>query len=242
MAASPEISNLAREQEKLVRQTRIMNAAEQVFLERGMNTATMDQIAQAAQLSKGTLYLYFKNKDDLYLAIATRALSELVDIWQSVKDASGYESGFELYKSLLEVYLEYALEHPDRFRVTLGWSAPSHALQQDLPAFGEYQRLLQVASAFGYDALELGKRDGSVRDDLDTASTTFHVWGGTVGMLMMLYGAEEINRRLPAPVDFNKALTDHVAALLSSLQTPQAPGAFPERLSAFLNQKVTNRG
>jgi len=54
------------------RKTQILNAAEQVFTKKGLDLARMDDIADETGLSKGTLYLYFKSKDDLIIAILDR--------------------------------------------------------------------------------------------------------------------------------------------------------------------------
>jgi AcrR family transcriptional regulator len=54
------------------RKTQIINAAEDVFTEKGFDQARMDDIAEETGLSKGTLYLYFKSKDDLIIAILDR--------------------------------------------------------------------------------------------------------------------------------------------------------------------------
>lgn len=54
------------------RKTQIINAAEGVFTEKGFDEARMDDIAEETGLSKGTLYLYFKSKDDLIIAILDR--------------------------------------------------------------------------------------------------------------------------------------------------------------------------
>ena len=229
-----------REQEKLERRAAIMDAAERVFLARGVGNATMDQIAKAVRLSKGTLYLYFKNKGDLYLAIATRALRELNDRWRAVKDSGAYENGFELYKMLLEAYLEYALGHRDRFRVTLGWSSAEYSVPKGSEAFAEYQQMVEASSAYGYEALELGKRDGSVRPDLDSLSTSFHVWGGTVGMLMLIYAADETRQRVPFPVDLNQSLLDHVSVLLTGLRHPIDERADPVRLRRLFGNEPTD--
>jgi AcrR family transcriptional regulator len=227
-----------REQERLARRQHIMDAAEHVFLARGVNGATMDHIAHAAKLSKGALYLYFENKGELYLAIAMRALSELIEVWQDVKEAKRYKSGFELYKFLLEAYLMYALDHRDRFRVTLGWSSAEFTVPKDSEAFAQYQRMLATSSAYGYDALELGKQDGSVRADLNSVSTSFHVWGGTVGMLMLIYAADETNQRVPYPVDLSQALCEHVSALLSNLRHSVPEDAVPVDLSNAMQKQL----
>lgn len=54
------------------RKGQILNAAEEVFTSKGFDEARMDDIAEQTGLSKGTLYLYFKSKDDLIIAILDR--------------------------------------------------------------------------------------------------------------------------------------------------------------------------
>ena len=54
------------------RKNQIINAAEGVFTEKGFDQARMDDIAEETGLSKGTLYLYFKSKNDLIIAILDR--------------------------------------------------------------------------------------------------------------------------------------------------------------------------
>jgi len=54
------------------RKHQILNAAEEVFNEKGLDEARMDDIAKQTGLSKGTLYLYFKSKEELVIAILDR--------------------------------------------------------------------------------------------------------------------------------------------------------------------------
>ncbi len=54
------------------RKSQIITAAEDVFTKKGFSEARMDDIADETGLSKGTLYLYFKSKDDLIIAILDR--------------------------------------------------------------------------------------------------------------------------------------------------------------------------
>jgi AcrR family transcriptional regulator len=54
------------------RRSQILTAAEGVFTKKGFDEARMDDIAEKTGLSKGTLYLYFKSKDDLVMAILDR--------------------------------------------------------------------------------------------------------------------------------------------------------------------------
>jgi len=63
-----------KERERERRRQQIIVAAKRVFSKKGFNRATMEDIAQEAELSPGTLYLYFKNKDDLYASLNLRVL------------------------------------------------------------------------------------------------------------------------------------------------------------------------
>jgi len=64
-----------RERER--RRQQIIVAAKRVFSEKGFSKSTMEDIAREAELSPGTLYLYFKNKDELYASLSLRILQYL---------------------------------------------------------------------------------------------------------------------------------------------------------------------
>ena len=64
-------------EERKMRQDRILEGALSVFKEKGLDGATMDQIATAAGFGKATLYYYFRSKEEVFSAI-------LVDGWQNI--------------------------------------------------------------------------------------------------------------------------------------------------------------
>jgi AcrR family transcriptional regulator len=66
-----------REKEKLQRIKRIQEAARKVFFKRGYDGTTIEAVAQKAEISKGTIYLYFKNKDELYTSLMMPVLENL---------------------------------------------------------------------------------------------------------------------------------------------------------------------
>jgi AcrR family transcriptional regulator len=59
------------------RRSEILAAAAKVFANKGFQAARMEEIAKAAQLAKGTLYLYFHSKDEIYETTVQQALSKL---------------------------------------------------------------------------------------------------------------------------------------------------------------------
>ncbi len=66
-----------KERERERRRQQIMVAARRVFSVKGFNRSTMEDIAKEAELSPGTLYLYFRNKDELFASLSLRMLQFL---------------------------------------------------------------------------------------------------------------------------------------------------------------------
>jgi len=96
-----------KEREKERRRQQIMVAAKRVFSEKGFNKATMEDIAQEAELSPGTLYLYFKNKEELYASLSLRILQYLLIRVEHVideKDAGPDQKLESLMEAMYDVY------------------------------------------------------------------------------------------------------------------------------------------
>ena len=82
----------AWEQEQ--RKQRIVDMAETVFFQSGYDGATLPAIADAAGYNKRTLYLYFKDKEDIFLAVVLRGLEDLSEaLKQSVARTGPKSSG-----------------------------------------------------------------------------------------------------------------------------------------------------
>ncbi|MFL6649337.1 MAG: TetR/AcrR family transcriptional regulator [Sulfurifustaceae bacterium] len=68
-----------RQVDKLERRREILDAAERLFLAKPEGLASMDELAVAAGVAKGTLYLYFPSKEEVLLALHERGAHELFD-------------------------------------------------------------------------------------------------------------------------------------------------------------------
>src|SRR5512137_311512 len=66
-----------RQEERDRRRAEIVDAAELLYAETGWDAITMDQVARRARLSRGLVYVYFRDKADLHLALVERALDTL---------------------------------------------------------------------------------------------------------------------------------------------------------------------
>jgi AcrR family transcriptional regulator len=80
-----------KEREKERRRQQIMVAAKRVFSANGFNRSTMEDIAREAELSPGTIYLYFRNKDELYASLSLRILQYLNIRLKHVVNRKGLE-------------------------------------------------------------------------------------------------------------------------------------------------------
>ncbi len=93
-----------KQREKEQRKSEILEAARNVFSKKGFNSATMEEIASQAELSPGTLYLYFKNKEELHTSLSIEILKHLVkEIQKAVELDITIEEKVERF---MEVFIE----------------------------------------------------------------------------------------------------------------------------------------
>src|SRR5262245_47869588 len=99
------------------REAEILQAARQVFARRGFALAAMEEIAQVAGLAKGTLYLYYHSKRDLYRAALRAGLVELCEtLERAVAKAPTLATRLEAFVATKVAYFD---EHRDFFRIYL---------------------------------------------------------------------------------------------------------------------------
>jgi len=99
-----------REEEKLERRNEILAAAERLFSERPDGLASMDELAEAAGVAKGTLYLYFPSKEEVLVELHERYMNEFFD---RLRDALAAQAAFTI-DDLLALTRDEILEHPVR--------------------------------------------------------------------------------------------------------------------------------
>lgn len=93
---------------------RVLDAAERAFAVAGYRQVRMDDLAEAADVSVGSIYDHFGSKDGVYLALAERALGQFSDyLDEAFRDEY---SPMEQVMAAADVYLRFHLEHPGSFR------------------------------------------------------------------------------------------------------------------------------
>jgi AcrR family transcriptional regulator len=152
-----------RREEKEQRREQIVDAAEVVFSGGGYASATLADVAKQARLSRGLIYFYFTDRDDLYAAVTLRALETLGERFRAA--AARHATGLEKVESIGRAYVRFAEEDPDAFQA-LTWE---EARAVDLPTVSGFTAsCAEVGCAlmeFLISQVRLGMEDGSIRRD-----------------------------------------------------------------------------
>ncbi|MET3545153.1 AcrR family transcriptional regulator [Paenibacillus favisporus] len=171
------------EQERLegkkARESSIIEAAERVFNRKGIDKATMRDIAAEDNVGIATVFRYFPKKDKLIVAVATHLISLEEEAFRAI--AATPVTGIEKLEALLDHFLNLQLpELSSRSRFLEAFE--SYAAQQaepleDIQQYNDVHR--KVSDAFA-EIIDSCTRDGSVRSDLpieETLSTVVNAFG-----------------------------------------------------------------
>jgi AcrR family transcriptional regulator len=170
--------------EKEQRRHEIIDAAEKVIFSKGYEVSTMDDVAEAAELSKGTIYLYYKTKEELYYAITLRGLNILTDFFKQAFDQG--KNGLEKTFFIGQAFLRFSIDHPNYFHALSYYETQ----EPDCSDAGSF--ICKCVDA-GYESLniviqavKIGIEDGSIRPELDPVKTALLLWGQTSGVIQLM--------------------------------------------------------
>jgi AcrR family transcriptional regulator len=167
---------------------RILAAAIKLFSEYGYKGTSMRMIAKKAQISVGGLYLYYKNKEDLYLTLMKNRLDDLTGITKEVlKDV---QDPAEAIRSFLMLRLNYAKEHRELILALGREPGFSFGIDVKRKFFRQQRRVIE-------GILKKGIASGRFRkyDTKETAKVIFSVVRGFIVSLVIepdaLFSPEE---------------------------------------------------
>lgn len=179
--------------ERKLRRRMIMDLAQQLFRSKGYTATTMEDIASEAELSPATIYLYFKNKAELYGAISAQEVGDLLEQLKQIQDgpeADPDRTLDALKKVLLSIY-----ETDPRLLINV-FNFQTSSLFQDLsPELSTYIRefsgkaLHRIARIF-----EAGITAGTYRAINPIAAADI-IWGLFTGLVIWEESKTALNQR-----------------------------------------------
>jgi len=175
----------------------ILDAALTVFSEKGYSPATMDAIAREAGITKGTIYLYFESKEELFVAMVRAKLRAIADLLPAVAFEPGMDFA-QMLRQTGEKYLEIMMTPRAAQLMTLVIGQYNHVpalrsmyLDEVIP-----QGNLELARL-----LELGQQMGLVRplDPIIAARGLFGMFFIFV-LTQEVFGAKAVTPMTPAAI------------------------------------------
>ena len=127
--------------QQIKRREEILLAASQIFSSVGFYRADMNKIAKIANIAKGTVYLYYPSKKELFLAVISEGLKKLSEIIENatrdIKDPMD-----ELKKSII-AYMKFFQENPLLYRILLH---PDKEVKEDIETTWQNYTLSKIPS------------------------------------------------------------------------------------------------
>ncbi len=138
---------------------RILEAAVMVFAEQGFYQSTISHIAREAGVADGTIYLYFKNKDDILVQFFTYKAKQVFDLFR--EEVAKADTAVEKLRNLVRRHLE---EFQRDKNMAIVYQAETH--QNSRSAEPQIREMSKMYLDIVSEIVEMGQADGSMRKDL----------------------------------------------------------------------------
>ncbi|WP_319579085.1 TetR/AcrR family transcriptional regulator [uncultured Methanospirillum sp.] len=158
-----------KEREREERRMQIISAAEHLFFENGYDQVSMEQIAREAELSKGTIFFYFKNKESLYFTIVLQGIRLL---HQMIIDAVDECEGPAITRLgvLGLAGIRFAREYPGYRSMIYLLKSGRFSLDHENSNNDEVVEIISHSETLinlTEEIVRSGMEDGSIRNDID---------------------------------------------------------------------------
>lgn len=190
----------------------ILSAANQLFREKGIGQTTVDDIAQKAEYSKSTIYVYFKSKDDIYNHIVLEHFQRHKEVVaKALQKSPGFPDGyFAVCHALAKFYEENPLYFESILDETNLPEAESESVLHQIYKVGEENNRIigdYIKSCIEKHQLSL---------DMPSLQGTFTLWASISGIINLANKKESYIRR-EMGISKEKFMNDGFVLLLKSL-------------------------
>jgi AcrR family transcriptional regulator len=173
-----------REREKTALREEILDAARDLFIKEGYESLSMRRIAEKIEYSPTTIYLYFRDKDDLIRQVCQETFSMLIQTLQSLH-LDHEENPLVGLRNAGYAYVQFGLKHPDHYRAAF---VMPHGHDQKRPTQEEMDNSagMQCFNSLRMSVAEC-IRLGYFRP-VDVECTSQAIWANLHGITSLLIG------------------------------------------------------
>lgn len=208
-----------KEREKERRKEEILDAAQRVFFEKGLTLATMDEIAEAAELSKATLYLHFVSKEDLYLAVTMRGLKLLHTAFRDIIEQE--PSVVRTLHRMKLAYLEFFHTRKDYVRMLSFFQSPQFHKQVS----GEMSAACAAESDRNWEQIigliTRGVHEQKIRSDISPAEMAIVIWSNASSLMLRAANEHEMWQKR-RNIDLDNTLETSFRLTIDAILTPES--------------------
>ncbi len=173
--------------EKQQRENRIIDMAEPVFFKNGYDATTIIEIAKASGYNKRSIYLYFKDKEEIFLAVVLRGLILLYEQLLKASDTSDI-------RDMGQAFFDFSLAHPDYLKQIMVYEANTCVYQPDKQtgnkATGPYRERCQektdALAGLMTQCLDKAIAEGQIETDLSPEQLMLILWGQVFGVMQII--------------------------------------------------------
>jgi TetR/AcrR family transcriptional regulator len=168
-----------KQKEKQQRYNAILEAAEQLMIKNGIQNLSMDAIAKQTELAKGTLYLYFKSKEEILGALSIKSRHLLLTHFQ--KAAKKHTNPVEQIKAVCIAHFNFFKKYPFYFELISIYEANDNLVETV-----EIQRSINDIIQFVNGITISAKEKGLLNTKLNPIQFTFCLWGMVMGISQLI--------------------------------------------------------
>ena len=169
-----------KKEPRSVHRATIALAAETLFFQKGITNTSMDEIAKQAGYSKATLYVYFKNKEEIVSILVLESMKKLYSYLEDALKSKNYT--YDKYIALCNALLKYEQEFPFYFHMVLDEInidfESIDCIPEDKETFLIGEKINKTIEEFLVSGIEAGE----LRKDLKILPTIFSFWGMIAGL------------------------------------------------------------
>ncbi|REG78373.1 TetR/AcrR family transcriptional regulator [Algoriphagus antarcticus] len=194
-----------------IRKQQILLASEIVLLKEGIESFTIDQVVFHAQIAKGTVYKYYKNKDHLFAELAVKSVEMLYQYFRTA--VADIESPIQKLQSVIKSCYRFYHDYPQYY----GLLNYFERKEVDAVQRGRYQKISFELQSFIEKIIDEGKAMGEISGKVPTQSIDYIIWSGTIGMIQFIESKKELIPDLKV-INQEKLIHDFALIITSGLR------------------------
>ncbi len=174
-----------RDRERRQRRESILTAARKVFFSQGIHSATMDDVAVAAEVSKGTVYLYFASRETLLAVLLEEGLALMAEQLGQAYSPEESLSASSRLRRLARAYFDFFQAQPHYYRLMMAFEHPKFQQAVDSNLYERIVKRSTLGMSYVVRALEQGSADGDFVVE-NAAETAGVLWAMLHGVYVIL--------------------------------------------------------